>query len=331
VVTLLRRTFIKHGIASVGLPAFGLAELQHVTAALDDARRYADAAVVEYFADQLDSIAALDRTHGPASGVSAILGLIAAAERISAEAKPAIRLQLVRILSTAAELAAWFYRDLAATEPGSYWLDRAMEWAQAAGDPPMQGYLLLKKSQAAWDSRDGLRMLTLSEAAQSGPWNLPIKVLAEAAQQVARGQAMLGADTGTVEPQINLARDLINRVDGTMTPLSPHYGEALFEVQVAHTLALTGQTEQALAVYDQWLTPQVFGRRDYGYRLACKAAVQADAGDADSAARTGLDALTIARDTDSARTHAALIRLTGDLRPQWHRPQVQELRDAMLG
>ena len=40
-------------------------------------------------------------------------------------------------------------------ESAEYWRDRAMEWAQAAGDGPMQGYVLLKKSQAAWDDGCG--------------------------------------------------------------------------------------------------------------------------------------------------------------------------------
>ena len=56
----------------------------------------------------------------------------------------------------------------------------------------MQGYILLKKSQAAWDERDGLRMLTLGQAAHDGPWQLPPLVQAEVAQQEARGLAMTG-------------------------------------------------------------------------------------------------------------------------------------------
>jgi hypothetical protein len=43
-----------------------------------------------------------------------------------------------------------------------------MEWAQEAGDTAMQGYVLLKKSQMAYDERDALRVSTLAEAARSG-------------------------------------------------------------------------------------------------------------------------------------------------------------------
>lgn len=330
---LLRRTFLKHGIAlgaTAGPAPVGLGDLQRIAAALDDARRYADTTVAEHLTDRLDTVAALDRTRGPADAVPEVLGLIAATEKIAADAKPAVRLQLLRLITRAAELAGWFYRDLAAEQPAAYWRDRAMEWAQAAGDLPMQGYVLLKKAQAAWDTRDGLRMLSLSEAVQDGPWNLPIKVRAEAAQQVARGHALLDADHATIDRHLGYAHDLLDRADITTVSLSPHYDEALFNVQVAHTLATCGRAEQALTAYDQWLTPQVFERRDYGYHLAFKAHAHAHAGDTDTAATTGIDALTIARDTSSARTHAALIRLTGDLRPHWRRPRVAELREAML-
>ncbi|MBO2461765.1 helix-turn-helix transcriptional regulator [Actinomadura sp. LCR2-06] len=334
VSALLRRAFLKHGVtaaaAGAGLPAVGVADLQHITAALDNARRYADTTIVAYFTTQLDTIAAQDRTRGPAAAVPDVLALIAAAQKIAAEARPDVRARLLRLIARAAELAGWFYRDLAAEQPAEYWRDRAMEWAQAGADLPMQGYVLLKKAQAAWDTRDGLRMLSLAEAVQDGPWQLPAKVLAEAAQQVARGHALLGTDAPTIHRHLGYARDLLDQADIATVSLSPHYDEATFHVQVAHTHTLTGHPDQAIAAYEQWLTPGVFDRRDYGYHLAFKAAAQARAGDADAAARTGLAALRIARDTSSARTHAALIRLTGDLRPQWQRPRVAELRQAIV-
>jgi len=55
------------------------------------------------------------------------------------------------------------------------------------GDGPMQGYILLKKSQGAWNARDGLRRLSLAQASHDGLWQLPRLVLAEVAQQETRG------------------------------------------------------------------------------------------------------------------------------------------------
>jgi len=47
----------------------------------------------------------------------------------------------------AAEFVGWLYRDAGLLPAASYWQDRAEQWAQEAGDLPLQGYILLKKSQ----------------------------------------------------------------------------------------------------------------------------------------------------------------------------------------
>jgi hypothetical protein len=76
--------------------------------------------------------------------------------------------------------------------------DRFSSW-------PMLGYILLKKSQSAWDERDALRILTLTQAAQIGPWALPTLVRAKAAQQEARGLAMTGERRDVVERKLDEA------------------------------------------------------------------------------------------------------------------------------
>ena len=43
-----------------------------------------------------------------------------------------------------------------------------MEWAQEANDIAMQGYVLLRKSQMAYDNRDAHRVVTFAEAALPG-------------------------------------------------------------------------------------------------------------------------------------------------------------------
>src|SRR5215213_5365516 len=87
----------------------------------------------------------------------------------------------------------------------------SMEWAQEAGDTAMQGYLLLKKSQMAYDERDALRVLTLAQATTEGPWRLPVKARAEATQQEALGMAMLGEPIRTVEHKLGEAQQLLTK------------------------------------------------------------------------------------------------------------------------
>src|SRR5436189_32565 len=93
----------------------------------------------------------------------------------------------------------------------STWLRR---W-RTRGDTPLQGYVLLKKSQAAWDERDAPRMLMLARAARQGPWELPPRVQAEAVQQEARAEAMLGADISVIAARLDEARELLALVQPT--------------------------------------------------------------------------------------------------------------------
>jgi hypothetical protein len=62
--------------------------------------------------------------------------------------------------------------------------------------PAMQGYVLLKKSQMAYDLRDAHRVVTFAGAAQSGPWQFTCKLRAEVTQQQAFGLAMTGESPG---------------------------------------------------------------------------------------------------------------------------------------
>ncbi|WP_198679361.1 helix-turn-helix domain-containing protein [Thermomonospora amylolytica] len=326
---LLRRTFLKRGLAAVTLPALGLDELKHIAAALSDARRYADHEVATHFQRQLADCAANDRTRGPKQSIPIALGLVAAIEKTAGDAKPAIRRSLLRVGAQVAEFLGWLYRDIAMPELAGYWRDRAVEWAQAAGDFPMQGYVLLKKSQAAWDERDALRMLTLAEASQEGPWSLPPRVRAEALQQEARGHAMLDGDLSVIESKLEDARELLDQ-DKEASGIAAHYDKALFGLQVAICYNEAGQPDRALGLYEEWLSPRTFSRRDYGYFLSLKSEALVSARAPDDAADTGLEALALARETCSARTHQEVLRLVGRLRPWKNRESVRELREAVL-
>jgi tetratricopeptide (TPR) repeat protein len=330
----LRRTFLAGGLAALTLPALGLDELKHIAAAVIDARRYADSDIAGYFRRQLDSCAVNDGRSGPRQSLPIVLGLIAVIEKMAAESKPAARRDLFRVGAYASEFAGWLYRDVCVPERANYWRDRATEWAQVSGDAAMQGYVLLKKSQAAWDERDGLRMLTLAEAAQDGPWRLPARVRAEAEQQQARGHAMLSGDLALVESKLSAARSLLDQdrtATGTpATEIAAHYDEALFGLQVAICYCEAGQPEPSLELYDRWLSRETFSRRDYGYFLALKGAAHAMAGEPDNAAAAGMDAFSLARQTESVRTAKEVTRLAIQLDRWSGRDSVHDLRNAVL-
>lgn len=327
-----RRTLLSGGLAALSLPALGVDDLRHIAAALENARRYLDHEVVDYFEGQITACATDDGARGPRETLPVVLGIVGAIEHHAGMVKPGVRRRLVAVGARSAEFAGWLYRDSATPKLADYWRDRAVEWAQEADDLSMQGYILLKKSQAAWDTRDAGRMLTLAQAVQEGPWGLPSKVRAEAAQQEARGHAMLGAELAVVERKLDEARALLDdprESNQEPSDLSAHYDLSLLTMQTAICYAEAGKPLRAVEIYRQELTTRAFSRRDYGYFLSLMANTVAAAGEPDDAARLGIDALSVAANTDSRRTVKELHRLMGRLEPWSRRAAVRELHDAL--
>ncbi|WP_238429423.1 hypothetical protein [Frankia nepalensis] len=287
---------------------------------------------VGYLRDQIRACAGADGAQGPAAALPTMLGTISSIEDAMRREPLGHRRELLGLGARAAEFVGWLYRDAGLLPAASYWQDRAEQWAQEAGDLPLQGYILLKKSQLAWDERDGARMLTLAQAVQDGPWNLPASVRSEAAQQEARGHALTTRDLAAVERKLNEARDLLAasvREHGEQD-MSQHYSPALLMLQTALCYAAAGQPDRALAIFQRELRPAAFSLRDYGYFRALMAGVLADLGEPDEAAVVGAQALSIGRITGSVRTWTEVSRTVHALTPWVARPSVRELKDAMV-
>lgn len=246
-----RRTLLAGTAAGMTLPVIGLDHLRQIAALLDDARRSFEGTDIEYFRHQLAECANNDGATGPNGTLPVVLGIIAAIEHASRDAASAARCGLLAVGARSAEFAGWLYRDIGLRDTAEYWRDRAMEWAQAAGDDAMQGYILLKKSQAAWDERDAVWMLTLAQAAQNGPWRLPARVRAEAVQQEARGLAMLGDDIGAIDRKLEAAHELLATgapEEEHTSELRAHYDPALLALQTAICHCEAGRPERAVEV-----------------------------------------------------------------------------------
>ncbi|MBP2323789.1 transcriptional regulator with XRE-family HTH domain [Kibdelosporangium banguiense] len=328
-----RRAFLKAGVGTTIWSTLNPDEQAHVVAALDEPRRHLDSSVVGYFSRQLGSYMADDGKQGPAKTLPAVLGLVTTIEQSARDVQPDVRRQLLAIGARVAEFVAWLYRDAHDPLRASFWRDRATEWAQEAVDPAMQGYVLLKKAQAAYDERDALRMLTLSEAVRTGPWQLPIRVRAEAAQQEARGHAMLGHDQVLVERNLEEAQQLLGETQATTnesSQLGAHYNATLLRMQTAICYTEAGQPRRAAELYRQWLQTEQFSLRDYGYFCSLMASALALAGEPDEAAQVGLISWPLAVETNSGRTKAELKKVLTTLQPWQARAAVRELRDAVL-
>ncbi|MFE3178000.1 multiprotein-bridging factor 1 family protein [Amycolatopsis sp. NPDC059090] len=326
---LSRRSLLKNGLPVAALPALGIGSAEHVARALENPRRYMDKTVTHYFRRQLDQYKYEDGERGPAKTLPMTLGVLDIIDRIAREATADDQRDLLQIGSEGAEFAGWLYRDRRQMEDSLYWHDRAMEWAQAAGDSTMQGYILLKKAQVAYDERDPRRMLILTRAVRKGPWSLPQRLQAEAAQQEARAEAMLGASADQVNRKLDVAWKLLADAGPAESPLGAHFNATLLNMQTAICYTEAGEPRRSVELYEKTLKETQFSRRDYGFFLSLMANSLALSGEPDQAAKTGLVSAHRAAETNSRRTREELRRVVGVLKPWHNRPDVRELREAL--
>jgi transcriptional regulator with XRE-family HTH domain len=314
------------------LPALNVDQQHHVGAALADARRYFDGPVVNYFRRQLDVCMANDGQHGPARTLPAVLGLLGAVDQHGREVQPSVRRDLLSFAACGAEFVGWLYRDANDPAQAGFWYDRATEWAQEAGDLPMQGYVLLKKSQMAYDSHDALRVFTLAQAALEGPWQLPMRIRAEIAQQEALGMAMCGEPLPAVERKLDAARELLAEAStDDERPGLPgaYFTDTTLVLRTATAFTEAGNPSRSALMFGEVLANSDLSRRDAGFFRARRSAALALSGEPDEAATVGLESAEMAVATNSRRTLRVLTDVMGTLAPWRSRPVVRDLQHAL--
>jgi transcriptional regulator with XRE-family HTH domain len=310
------------------LAATDIAELERLAVALDDARRYLDGSVVSLFRQQLDRSKADDGRRGPSKVLPVVLGILGAISEHVREVKPDVRHQLLSLAADGAEFAGWLYRDLRDRPSAMYWYDRATEWAQAANDTGMQGYILLRKSQMAYEERDAHQVATFAAAAQHGPWQLPAMVRVEVCQQEARGFAMLGEPVAVIERKLGEAAQLFSTAGNDGEQLGSFDENALL-LRSASCYIEAGRPARASELFSEALQAGGLSRRDEGYYRARRAFACALSGAPDDAAAEGMRAFSIAATTSSQRTTRELTRTLKVLEPWRSHPGPRQLHEAL--
>jgi hypothetical protein len=173
----------------------------------------------------------------------------------------------------------------------------------------MQGYVLLKKSQMAYDERDAYRVATLPEAASRGPWQLPIQVRVEATQQEARGLAMLGEPLATVERKLDEAEQLFTTAgDDDQPQFGTYFTEGALLTRRACCYVEAGKPTMAADLFGSVIAANGLSHRDEGFFRALRSYACALSGEPDLAAQEGLSAFSIATSMNSERTTRELRR-----------------------
>jgi hypothetical protein len=287
---------------------------RRVRQGVTDPVRHADVSVVDVFRLQLETAKAVDGRFGAAAALSTARGVVDVVESMIPAVPEVVRRDLSMLGAEAAEFVGWLYRDLADAAQAIRWYDRAMEYAQLCGHLPMQGFVLLRKSQLAYESGDGNRVRMLAEAAIEGPWQLPPTLLAEALLQIARGNAMMGNGVD-METATGQARDVADGEDLTLR-------EASCWIEA-------NQPERAAQIYDERLGADGLSTRDTGYYRARQAIALAQAELPDLAATHALTALSTSIRTGSMRTYGSIRKAHRILAAWQARDTVAALGEAL--
>jgi transcriptional regulator with XRE-family HTH domain len=316
-----------------GLPHMSVGQLRQVSRLVDDARGHVEPELVPYFAARIEDCQTQDGSQGPVQALPSTLSVIAAVDAMARAVSLPVRRQLLTLAARAAEFVGWLYRDAGALDQATYWYDRATEWAQEAHNPAMQGYVLLRKSQLAYDTRDPIRVLSLAEAAEYGPWQLPPDVRAEVAQQQALGLGMLGSPLDVVERQLDEAWTRLGQVvpDNERSHLlgGATLAEGTLRLRSAACYHEAGDTARAADRFGRVLEDGSLSRRDAAYFTARRAAAFAAGGDPDSAADLALQSVEVATSAQSRRTLRVLTDVAEVLSRWDDRPAVRALREAV--
>ncbi|MFJ4090001.1 hypothetical protein ACIPYS_00310 [Kitasatospora sp. NPDC089913] len=229
-------------------------------------------------------------------------------DRLQQDAEGRARDELLTIGARTAEFLGWLNQDLGDFDQALYWSDRAMEWAQEAGDDVMAAYVLFRKSNQATAQRNAQKAVSLARAAQRSV-GATHRIRALAAQQEAQGHALMGnprfaqekfdeAHQVAASPDDSHADDALDLAYCTPTYIEMQRANCLIELGDPHTAV--GMFEAELRIL-----PAVY-RNDQGVYLSRLARAYAVSGEPEQAAAAADRALSIAVDTESARAMSEL-------------------------
>ena len=148
-----------------------------------------------------------------------------------------------------------------------YWSDKAMEWAQEAGDSLLVAYILMRKSNQASDSLDPGRTLGLALAAERALTGMPSKVHALTLRQQAHGFALLReeADCQRVLEQAHACVDERNRNPEPREPLADYCTPEYIDAEATSCWVHLGRPNRAIDLLSPAIAPDaVSSRRDQG-------------------------------------------------------------------
>ena len=332
-VSIPRRTFLSGGLGTATLAALAAAvgPIGPSGAAVTRLRTGAAADInpVETLRQLRRALIDTDNLLGPAGVLPAVHGQIQMIRQLRAGSRGADRQALLTMQAQYAEFAGWLHQDARDFQAAGFWLDRALEWSHAATDRDMATYVMARKSQLAGDMSDAVGAIDLASAAAAMS-RKGSRLRATASTYGAHGYALAGQRTACLRA-IDGARETAGLPDNNPeSPWATWLDGAYIDVQRGRCLSALGDHAKAAAVFQQAIRdlPPSF-RRDRGVYLAREALAHAGAREPEQAADAGMQAIAIARDTQSGRVIDELARVGDGLAPWASLPAVAGFQDAL--
>ena len=313
---------------------------------LDDADRLAtvmarpsrvDPQVIGYFDRLLTKHYTADQILGPHQLLGPVMAQLDMLDALRTHVRPPVAKPLLRVLARYAEFVGWLQQDAGDLPAAMYWSDRATQWAQCAGDDQMAAYLLIRKSNIASLADDTNTVIELAAAAQDAPGDIDPKITALAAQQEARGWAMIN-DGDRCRRKLDTAAQLLSthpdRDEPTTTVYIHYYDLGVLEDQSATCYRSIGRAEDAIPIFERRIADSLDANlhRDRGYQTAklANTVLATKQPEPERAAQLGLACLDLARQTGSARIAKELGTLDATLTARWpDQPDVHAFHDAL--
>ncbi|MGQ0776485.1 MAG: helix-turn-helix domain-containing protein [Pseudonocardiales bacterium] len=312
---------------------------------LDDADRLAtviaqpsrvDPQIIGYFDRLLTEHYTADQILGPTRLLGPVMAQLDMLDTLRKNARPPVARALLRMLAQYAEFVGWLQQDAGDLTAAMYWSDRATQWAQSACDYQMTAYLLVRKSNIAYLADDANTVIELAAAAQDAPGDIDPKITALAAQQEARGWAMIN-DGDRCRRKLDTAAQLLSTHpdgDDPTTVYIQYYDLGVLEDQSATCYRSIGRAEDAIAIFERRIADSRDANlhRDCGYQMAklANTVLATKQPDPERAAQLGLACLNLARQTGSARIAKELGTLNTTLTARWpDQPDVRTFHDAL--
>lgn len=294
--------------------------------------RFVDQTLIHYLNAELASQRRLEDIFGGRALVRVNLEQIKMIERLAQDAPRPVRRDLFRLAGEWAQFVGWMHKDIDDIPGAESWYDRATEWAHRSGSADMVASALSMKSHLAWALRDAERAVDLAEASLDIP-GVSEAVRALAAQQLARGHALIGDDEET-EIRLDQAERLTALAAANPAAQPPwvyFHSASRLEMQRAIAYTELGRGKEAVELLTRGLA-EIDGnlKRDRGWHVARLAVAYALAGETEESSAAVISAAQYAVETGSSQTLADIRRARTNLRKNWpDHASVRAMEDAL--